>query len=137
MNNDSFYENLGMFTSCKTIYDKEKDKMVNSTVTDVFKCCVDQCLPPVKSCNELCSLNNDTIKPKKTCKRKCDIQLNMCVDTCKLSSEHTLPYNNFYKKCIANSCKSTTDYDCINKNKLEIKKLLYGKLYTSYKSNMS
>jgi|UniRef100_A0A6C0J4J8 hypothetical protein len=121
MNNNSFYENLGMYTSCKTIYDKEKNKMVNSTTTDVFKCCVEQCKPPVKFCNEFCNQDTDHLEPKETCKKKCDIQLDMCIDTCKLSSEHTLPFNNFYKNCISNSCKSTKDYECINKNKHKIK----------------
>ena len=121
MNNSSFYENLGMFTSCKTNYDKDKDKMVNSTITDVFDCCLKQCIPPVNFCKNFCNTEKDHIEPTKLCDKKCEIQLNMCVDTCKLSSEYILPHSNLYKKCINKMCNSDKNYKCINDNKYEIK----------------
>jgi|TARA_B110000114_G_scaffold124707_1_gene130699 hypothetical protein len=121
--NRYFYENPGIYTSCKTKYNKEKDKMVDSTITDVFDCCLKNCEPTVKFCKYYCHTNKNHIHPLKYCLNNCDIHNKFCKQTCELSSKYTLTNSNIYYKCTEQYCDNMKDIKkCINKNKDKLKK---------------
>ena len=123
MNDNNFYNNTGMFTSCKKYYDKDTDKMKDATTTEVFKCCLEKCKPPVEYCKKFClTKTKEHVNPISTCLNKCLIHEKFCTENCKLSSEYTLPMKNLYKKCLQNICKNNDYKECIKNNKDKIMK---------------
>lgn len=121
MNNNNFYNNPGMFTSCNKYYDKKTKKMENATSTDVFNCCIEKCKPTVEFCKNFCLIKTkDHVNPLSTCLSKCKIHKKFCTENCKLSSKHTLPMENLYKKCLDNICENKDYTECIKNNKYKL-----------------
>jgi hypothetical protein len=124
MNNNNFYINQGMFTSCKKYYDKDTDKMKNATVSEVFNCCLDKCKPTVDFCKKFCNIKTkEHVSPISVCINKCNIHHKFCLDNCELSSKYTLPMQNLYQKCLNKLCDNDDDYTkCIKNNKYQLRK---------------
>lgn len=112
-----------MFLICSKKWDEKSQKWTESDVTDMAKCCTNECLEPVNFCYSYCEKNyKDNLSVLKyRCKQMCEDQRAMCLDTCSLISPYVSKEDNSYIKCaIDNKCVSIglePDINCLLKQK--------------------
>ena len=115
-----------MFLTCFGEWNEDSQTWTDFDVTDMAKCCTNECLNPVNFCYDYCEKNRKDSSPilKYRCKQMCEDQRNICLDTCSLISKHVSKEENNYIKCaIDNNCGShvlVPKVDCILKNKQKI-----------------
>lgn len=126
-----------MFLICSKQLDEKSQKWTESDVTDMAKCCTNECSEPVKFCYNYCEKNRKDSSPilKYRCYQMCEDQRNMCLDTCSLISKHVSKEDNSYIKCaIDNKCASKglqPDVNCLLKQKQNIFECCTKKSITS------
>ena len=114
-----------MFLTCSREWDEDSQKWNEKDVTDMAKCCANECLEPVKFCYNYCDKHRDYNSPvlKYRCQQMCEDQRNMCLDTCSLISPYVSKDNNYIKCAIDNECVSQglqPNVNCLLKNKEKI-----------------
>lgn len=112
----------GMFPICSGYWD-ENDMFHPSTVTELTKCCINNCSDRLKYCNNLCTKYKKNSEYYDRCKFTCYIQNRDCIETCRLSSPYVYPENTYTKCATKYGCKSEQDENnikCINDKKQEI-----------------
>jgi hypothetical protein len=115
-----------MFLTCFGEWNEDSQTWTDFDVTDMAKCCTNECLNPVNFCYDYCEKDRKDASPilKYRCKQMCEDQRNICLDTCSLISKHVSKEENNDIKCaIDNNCGShglQPKVDCILKNKQKI-----------------
>lgn len=116
-----------VFLICSKQWDEKSQQWNESDVTDMAKCCTNECLEPVKFCYNYCDTErNNYSSPmlKYRCQQMCEDQRNICLDTCSLISKHVSKEDNNYIKCaIDHKCASKgtqPDVNCLLKQKQNI-----------------
>lgn len=121
----------GIFTTCGGVWNDETDSYEKTTISDIAKCCLDDCKEPVEFCEKYCIENSgpgklyDTQEKLDDCMATCHTYRRLCNDICQLSS----PYFNeqsYYLECAKekgclNSLRQTNS-ECIKANSDEILK---------------
>ncbi len=122
----SFVLKSGMFATCSGTWDEKSQTYRDSDSTEVMKCCVANCIKPVKFCYKYCHDNHgpgqefDSPIKLDRCMETCGDERDMCLDTCSLSSPHVGMKNN-YLQCALQHCEggigNYPSKECIEKHK--------------------
>ena len=114
----------GPFGLCSEIWDKEKNRYIRATDSEIWDCCMRTNLPLVKKCAQKCH-ELGTRKLRKSCARTCHDISKMSIANCVLSSEFWGVDKNPISKatklygCGDESFKNV-DTKCMEKNKENI-----------------
>jgi hypothetical protein len=111
----------GMFSMCSVIWDEKRKVLRESTDTELFQCCINDCVEPLKFCENYCEQTFDQTDSRfESCIKTCANQRDMCLDTCRLSSVYAAPDNNYNKCAVKYGCKGIygfPDADCVQERK--------------------
>lgn len=122
---DTFNLKSGMFATCSGIWDEKTQKYKLADSTEMAICCTQNCIHPIKYCQQYCYNNIDVTDPKilSRCLGICNDMRQMCMDTCRVSSPYIGVDNNYILCANKYGCegiKELPNVDCVKKHKESI-----------------
>ena len=109
---------LNLFFPCSVKWDDKDKEFKQSTLSEIDKCCIDNCIEPSKLCNDNCIKQHITHRQQLDCLSSCNAKTTLCKTNCSLISSLYSGYDSCAKE---SGCKHTHgpffDKDCIKKNK--------------------
>ena len=124
--------NPGMFSTCSVHFDKYKNSLDYTDITEISNCCNNKCSKPYKFCHEYCinnyGGNKEVENPEliNRCIGRCKYNKNLCYNTCSIINTETdfYLYNNYVDCATKNNCieysSRIQNKDCLRKNKEQI-----------------
>jgi hypothetical protein len=113
----------GLSGLCSVFWDSDTKSYQRADATEEMRCCLSECIEPVKFCNNYChSMHDPSSGEHAKCTRACAYQKYICNSACRLMNK--VWYKDDYLKTCVLESRCIKDgqpvKECLQKNKLKI-----------------